>query len=226
MSAVIAALGLTAVASQLLPVTDVTQSVILLIGLAVGVDYSIFYIARQRQERARGAGEVDAIEIAAATSGRAVLVSGLTVMAAMSGMFLAGNGVFSGIALATILVVATAIIGSLTVLPALLAPKSAGFLARVPGARTMGRGFRFAGRGIAAAWAFVTWPFRTRAERCSAAAAARRRSGSACCGPVLRAPGRSRSSPRRRSWSRSRSRPPASSSAWRPPTTACPRACP
>ena len=105
---------------------------ILLIGLAVGVDYSIFYIARQRQERARGAGEVDAIEIAAATSGRAVLVSGLTVMAAMSGMFLAGNGVFSGIALATILVVATAIIGSLTVLPALLAPKSAGVLAPRP----------------------------------------------------------------------------------------------
>ena len=93
MSAVLAALGLTAVASQLLPVTDVTQSVILLIGLAVGVDYSIFYIARERQERAR-ASAVDAIEIAAATSGRAVLVSGLTVMAAMSGMFLAGNSVF------------------------------------------------------------------------------------------------------------------------------------
>jgi putative drug exporter of the RND superfamily len=161
MSAVFAALGLTAVASQLLPVTDATQSVILLIGLAVGVDYSIFYIARQRQEQARGAGRVDAIEIAAATSGRAVLVSGLTVMAAMSGMFLAGNGVFSGIALATILVVATAIIGSLTVLPAMLAPKSAGVLRRVPGAHGMGRGFRFAGRGIAAAWAFVTWPFRT-----------------------------------------------------------------
>src|SRR6476646_2673696 len=161
MSAVVAAFGLTAVASQLLPVTDATQSVILLIGLAVGVDYSIFYIARERQELARGAGKVDAIEIAAATSGRAVLVSGLTVMAAMSGMFLAGNGVFSGIALATILVVATAIIGSLTVLPALLAPKSAGFLRRVPGHRPMGRGFRFVGRGIAAAWAFVTWPFRS-----------------------------------------------------------------
>jgi putative drug exporter of the RND superfamily len=160
MSAVLAALGLTSVASQLLPVTDVTQSVILLIGLAVGVDYSIFYIARERQERAKGTGRVDAIEIAAATSGRAVLVSGLTVMAAMSGMFLAGNGVFSGIALATILVVATAIIGSLTVLPALLAPKSAGFLARIPGHRPVGRAFRFAGRGIAAAWAFVTWPFR------------------------------------------------------------------
>ncbi len=64
-----------------------------------------------------------------------MLVSGLTVMAAMSGMFLAGNGVFSGIALATILVVATAIIGSLTVLPALLAPKSAGLPPPHPGPR-------------------------------------------------------------------------------------------
>ena len=140
MSAVVAAFGLTsAVASQLLPVTDVTQSVILLIGLAVGVDYSIFYIARERQERARGAGKVDAIEIAAATSGRAVLVSGLTVMVAMSGMFLARQQRVLGHrrwprSSSSL----TAIIGSLTVLPALLAPKSAGFLERVPGAAVDG----------------------------------------------------------------------------------------
>ena len=180
MSAVLASLGLTAVASQLLPVTDVTQSVILLIGLAVGVDYSIFYISRQRQERARGAGEVDAIEIAAATSGRAVLVSGLTVMAAMSGMFLAGNDVFSGIALATIIVVATAIIGSLTVLPALLAPKSAGFLVHVPGHRPLGR--RSASPAAASPPRGHSSPGRSASFRaCSAAAAARRRSGSASC---------------------------------------------
>ena len=96
MSAVAAAGGLTAISSHLLPVTDVTQSVILLIGLAVGVDYSIFYLARQRRERALGNGKVDAIEIAAATSGRAVLVSGLTVVVAMSGMFLSGNSLFAG----------------------------------------------------------------------------------------------------------------------------------
>ena len=82
-----------------------TQSVILLIGLAVGVDYSIFYLARERRERALGNGTVDAIEIAAATSGRAVLVSGLTVIVAMSGMFLSGNSLFSGLAVGTILVV-------------------------------------------------------------------------------------------------------------------------
>ena len=225
MSAVVAALGLTAVASQLLPVTDVTQSVILLIGLAVGVDYSIFYIARERQERARGAGKVDAIEIAAATSGRAVLVSGLTVMAAMSGMFLAGNGVFSGIALATILVVATAIIGSLTVLPALLAPKSAGFLRRVPGHATMGRGFRFVGRGIAAAWAFVTWPFRTRA---APAPAPPRRDDDLAAHPApgAQAPGHLGRRLGRDPRGARASRPSTSSSAWSPPTTACPRACP
>ena len=72
---------------------------------------------------------MDAIEIAAATSGRAVLVSGLTVIVAMSGMFLSGNSLFAGLAVGTILVVLCAIIGSLTVLPALLAPKSAGVLA-------------------------------------------------------------------------------------------------
>src|SRR4029079_9338833 len=63
MSAVFGAMGLTALASQLMPVPDATQSVILLIGLAVGVDYSIFYLARVRQERAHGAGKLDAIDI-------------------------------------------------------------------------------------------------------------------------------------------------------------------
>ncbi len=158
MSAVLGAGGLTAITSQWMPVSDVTQSVTLLIGLAVGVDYSIFYLARQRRERAAGVGRIDAIEIAAATSGRAVLVSGLTVMAAMSGMFLSGNSLFSGIAIGTILVVACAIIGSLTVLPALLAPKTGGFLARVPGVRA-------AGRGLRAVSSVVAWPFRALRSR-------------------------------------------------------------
>jgi putative drug exporter of the RND superfamily len=153
MSAVVGAGGLTAIASQWMPVSNVTKSVTLLIGLAVGVDYSIFYLARQRRERQAGKGRVDAIEIAAATSGRAVLVSGLTVVTAMSGMFLAGNSLFSGIALGTILVVATAIIGSLTVLPALLAPKSYGVLARIPG-------LRVAGQGLRAVQSVAIYPFR------------------------------------------------------------------
>ena len=104
-----------------MPIDDVAQAAILLIGLAVGVDYSLFYIRRQREERAKGHSTLDALDIAAATSGRAVLLSGLTVMAAMAGMLLTGNSVFMSMGVATILVVAVAVIGSLTVLPAVVA---------------------------------------------------------------------------------------------------------
>jgi putative drug exporter of the RND superfamily len=121
MSAVGAALGLSALASQLIPATDNTASMILLIGMAVGVDYSLFYVRRDREERAKGAGHVDAVEIAAATSGHAIVVSGIAVTVAMAGMFVVNDIVFSSIAVGTILVVLAAMIGSITVLPALLA---------------------------------------------------------------------------------------------------------
>jgi RND superfamily putative drug exporter len=75
---------------------------------------------REREERAAGRSERAALEAAAATSGRAVLISGLTVMIAMAGMFLTGDKTFSSFAMATIMVVAIAVLGSLTVLPALL----------------------------------------------------------------------------------------------------------
>ncbi|HEY9524879.1 MAG TPA: MMPL family transporter [Thermopolyspora sp.] len=120
MTAIFAATGLLALTSHLLHVDDATPNVMLLIGLAVGVDYSLFYIMRAREERAAGRDKRRSIEIAAATSGRAVLISGVTVMVAMAGMFLTGNGVFMGFAEGTILVVLTAMIGSVTVLPALL----------------------------------------------------------------------------------------------------------
>jgi uncharacterized membrane protein YdfJ with MMPL/SSD domain len=113
--------GLVAIASQLMPIDDVAQAAIFLIGLAVGVDYSLFYIRRQREERAKGHSTLDAIDIAAATSGRAVLLSGLTVMAAMGGMLLTDNSTFMSMGISTILVVAVAVIGSLTVLPAVVA---------------------------------------------------------------------------------------------------------
>jgi uncharacterized membrane protein YdfJ with MMPL/SSD domain len=120
LTAFAAALGLLAFASHLFPVDDAANSVMLLIGLAVGVDYSLFYLKREREERAAGKSAEAALEAAAATSGRSVLISGLTVIVAMSGMFFAGSGTFTGIAVATILVVAMAVLGSLTVLPALL----------------------------------------------------------------------------------------------------------
>jgi RND superfamily putative drug exporter len=92
----------------------------MLMGLAVGVDYCLFYIRRERDERAAGHDKETALRVAAATSGRSVLVSGLTVMLAMAGMFLSGLLLFKGFALATMLVVLIAMLGSVTVLPALL----------------------------------------------------------------------------------------------------------
>ncbi|MBE2319903.1 MMPL family transporter [Solirubrobacter sp. CPCC 204708] len=120
-TAVLGTTGVVALFSQLLPLSDIAMPAIILIGLAVGVDYSLFYIRREREERAKGAGKLEAIDIAAATSGRAVLISGLTVMAAMAGMLLTGNTLFVSMGIATILVIAVAVIGSLTVLPAVLA---------------------------------------------------------------------------------------------------------
>jgi len=119
-SAVAATIGMVGPLSQIVPVTEGISSVILLIGLAVGVDYSLFYVRREREERVAGRGEEAALEAAAATSGRAVLISGLTVMVAMAGMYLAGNPAFTSLATGTIAVVAMAMIGSLTVLPAIL----------------------------------------------------------------------------------------------------------
>jgi uncharacterized membrane protein YdfJ with MMPL/SSD domain len=121
LTAVIGTTGLVGIASQLVPADDVTIQVVILVGLAVGVDYSLFYVRREREERAAGRGKLDALDMAAATSGRAVLISGLTVMIAMAGMFITGNSTFMGMGLGTILVVAVAVLGSLTVLPAVLA---------------------------------------------------------------------------------------------------------
>ena len=119
-TAVAAAIGLIGPISQIWPVDEAISSVVLLIGLAVGVDYSMFYLRREREERARGLSEEAALEAAAATSGRAVLVSGVTVMAAMAGMYFGGAATFMSFATGTILVVAIAVLGSLTVLPAIL----------------------------------------------------------------------------------------------------------
>ncbi len=119
-TAVVATMGLLALPSQLIPMDENIFAIILLIGLAVGVDYSLFYMKREREERKAGRSERAALEAAAATSGRAVLISGLTVMVAMAGMFFTGDQTFVGFGIGTMLVVAMAVLGSLTVLPALL----------------------------------------------------------------------------------------------------------
>jgi RND superfamily putative drug exporter len=120
LTAVFATFGVVGGISHFVPMANEAGALVLLIGLAVGVDYSLFYLKREREERAAGRSERAALEAAAATSGRSVLISGLTVMTAMAGMFLTGDGTFSSFAVATIAVVAVAMLGSLTVLPALL----------------------------------------------------------------------------------------------------------
>ena len=119
-TAVISAISLLAIPGRWLPVDSTTSSIVLLVGMAVGIDYSLFYLRRTREERAAGRSTAEALRIAAHTSGRAIMVSGLTVMIALAGLFLTGIDVFTGVAIGTILVVGVAVLGSLTFLPAIL----------------------------------------------------------------------------------------------------------
>ncbi len=129
-TAVAAAIGALGLVSHLAPNSQSTSAIVVLIGLAVGVDYSLFYVRREREERRRGHGPArrqgsattdSALEAAASSVGRAILIAGLTVVAALTGLLLTGAGDFLSIGLGTIVVVAIAVIGSLTVLPAMLA---------------------------------------------------------------------------------------------------------
>ncbi len=120
LTAVFATIGLLALPSHLISMDPNISAVVLLVGLAVGVDYSLFYLKREREERAAGRSAEAALEAAAATSGRSVLISGVTVMIAMAGMFFSGDKGFMSFAVATMTVVAIAMLGSLTVLPAVL----------------------------------------------------------------------------------------------------------
>ena len=120
LTAFLAANGVLALVSHAVHVDTSASSVMMLMGMAVGVDYCLFYLRREREERGKGAPREVALRTAAATSGRSVLISGLTVMVAMAGMFLAGVQIFDGFAIATISVVLIAVVGSVTVLPAML----------------------------------------------------------------------------------------------------------
>lgn len=123
LSSIAAAIGLSMVASHVMPDAGVGTNLILLIGLAVGVDYTLFYLKREREERARAEGRLGPealVELAAATAGRAIVVSGLAVIVSTATLYLATDVIFSSLATGTILVVAVAVASSLTVLPALL----------------------------------------------------------------------------------------------------------
>ncbi|WHM30027.1 MMPL family transporter [Streptomyces sp. BPPL-273] len=119
-TAIVATMGLMALVSHVQPMSETANSVMLLVGLAVGVDYCLFYLRREREERAAGRDAQTALRIAAATSGRAIVVSGVTVCVAMAGMLFTGIAEFEAMGLASLMVVAVAMVGSVTVLPALL----------------------------------------------------------------------------------------------------------
>lgn len=119
-TAIMATMGLMGVVSHVMPMSDTANSVMLLVGLAVGVDYCLFYLRREREEREAGRDARTALRIAAATSGRAIVVSGVTVCVAMAGMLFTGLAEFEAMGLASLMVVAVAMVGSVTVLPALL----------------------------------------------------------------------------------------------------------
>jgi RND superfamily putative drug exporter len=120
-TALTAAIGVLTMVSHVVPVGQAAFEVMVTVGMAVGVDYSLFYLRREREERSAGKSFADALRIAARTSGRTILVSGLTVMATLAGLFIVGISVPTGMALGAISAVGIAMIGSLTVLPALLA---------------------------------------------------------------------------------------------------------
>src|ERR1700759_704428 len=120
LTAGVAGISLMSIPGHWVPISDSTTSVVLLIGRAVGVDYSLFYIRREREERALGKSPREALRIAASTSGRSIVVSGLTVMACLGGLFFTQMDAFSGWSVGTILVVGMAMLGSVTVVPAML----------------------------------------------------------------------------------------------------------
>lgn len=120
-TSVAAASGALGVVSHLVPESSTTSTVTLLVGLAVGVDYSLFAVRRWRAERRAGASPEQALDVTSGTVGRAIVVAGATVIIGLAGLLFSGMSVFVSIGLGAIIVVAIAVLGSLTVLPAAVA---------------------------------------------------------------------------------------------------------
>ena len=120
MGAITIAMGIAALVSQAYPLGDGYEILVSMLGLAVGIDYSLFIISRFRYERQAGREKLEAITVASNTTGRAVFYAGITVVVSLAGMALTDNPVFISMAVGVILVVLVAIVGSLTFLPAVL----------------------------------------------------------------------------------------------------------
>ncbi len=120
-TSLVAAFGILGIYSQVVgPVSPNATQLIVLIGLAVAVDYSLFMITRFRVERRAGRDRAKAIEVSSSTAGRAVFFSGLAVMISLAGLITLGVSLFTSMAIGTISVVFVSVIGSLTFLPATL----------------------------------------------------------------------------------------------------------
>jgi RND superfamily putative drug exporter len=121
-TSLLAAFGIIGIYSQVVgTVSPNATQLIVLIGLAVAVDYSLFMITRFRVERRAGRDRARSIEVSSSTAGRAVFFSGLAVMISLSGLLTLGFSLFTSMAVGTIAVVLVSVIGSLTFLPATLA---------------------------------------------------------------------------------------------------------
>ena len=118
--AITAAIALTALVGQTFDVSVFAINMISMMGLATGIDYSLFIISRFREERARGRDKIDAITVTGGTAGRAVLFSGLTVVVALVALLLVPTNIFASLAIGAMLVVAMAVVAALTLLPAVL----------------------------------------------------------------------------------------------------------
>jgi len=117
---ILLSVGMTALLSQVLGINSMVVNMITMIGLAVGIDYTLFIVERFREERSRGVEKVDAIVNAGNTASRAVLFSGLTVIIAMASMFVVPATTFHGLGIGAITVVFAAVAIALTLLPAVL----------------------------------------------------------------------------------------------------------
>ena len=117
---IVVAVGLTALLGQAFEFSFFATNVITMMGLAVGIDYSLFVVSRYREERIRGKEKLDAIAMAGATASRAVLFSGMTVVFALLGMLIVPTTIFRSLAAGAIIVVIVSVLVSLTLLPAIL----------------------------------------------------------------------------------------------------------
>jgi len=120
-ASIVVALAVVAGIGQAFVLNFVVVNVLVMMGLAVGIDYSLFVVSRFREERRAGRALDDAVAVAGATASRAVLFSGATVVLALVGMFLVPQTVFRSIAVGAIAVVLVSVLAALTLLPAALA---------------------------------------------------------------------------------------------------------